>query len=208
MKIILLIALFFAVTFCSFSQTDENNKPRGILQFDHSNIVYRGVEYSFSAIAHGGYEETVVVGKNVIIKRDTSMQYAYTAVFGKSDEASIQVGARNKGKRVALGVFFFEVRDVPAPSVYIDNVRSGEIISKSMDSIQLKHPEERYLKEEFNVESWTLKIANLSLEGKGAQLSEEAKKAILKAPNESSLILEVTSSGQRKQHTGIFLIRD
>lgn len=204
MKII--IALFATLaSFGVFSQIGENQKPRGIIDYHGSNVFYRGIEYQISAIAHGVYDETILEGINADVKKDSSRQYGFTVIFGDSSIAKIGVYGKHNGRKAALSLYIFEVRDKPEPSIYLDNLKSGSSIDTTVSFIECRYPEEVNLEESFEVISWNFQIGEQHFSGDSNVISRAFKNELSLAKKNTVIIARVTIANKDEPVIGLFI---
>ncbi|MBI1837895.1 MAG: hypothetical protein HYR91_11590 [Flavobacteriia bacterium] len=175
-------------------------KPQGTVSLPDMNVVYRGYPNLIVGVA-SGYEETILNGTNISLKKGANGSYIGTPGAGR--ECSISVAGRNKAanKTVQLGKFPFRVSGLPSPQVYLGSLATGMSAGKSaiaaMTRLSAKYPPEIPLKAEFNVDTWEVTVSGAPrpASGKGPILSPEALSLLKQARPGSKIAISVKYKG-------------
>jgi len=216
--------VFFFLSFSSIAQTDtvvitsRKDVPlQAVLDIETSEVLYAGQEYVFRVTASGDYDLRLTV-KNAIVqlseesKRNTGgLTYTLTPI----DTGECMIGISNQineTRTVGLKTQFFKVINYPVPPLKIGRVRSGEIINSLLnDSTEIicSYPDKTGVYDEYEVESWTVKIGDKGFSGTGSLLTKELIQCLNHTDNEFLLlevILEQNKTGHLKSE-GVYLIR-
>ena len=127
-------------------------KPQGSIELPELNVLYRGYPNKVDPTA-SGYPTTVLTGSNCSVSKSGNL---YIAKPGKGRSAFLTVSGKTAdGKTVQLKKVEYRVSNLPDPTLYWGNAKSGKKAAKSSRILMAKYPPEIPLKAEFKVVKWT-----------------------------------------------------
>lgn len=175
-------------------------KPTGTVSLPEMNVLYRGYDNKVEGAASGFPGYSLSGGGNVSLSKSGKF---YIAKPGSGREASINIaGVAEDGSTTSLGKFQFRVRNLPKPDIIMGGARGEDgIISsgqlKVATALFARYPDDITLNANFAVTSWEIHVSssNRPVNGRGAQLSPEARRAMSNAARGDIITVSTAVSG-------------
>lgn len=194
----------------------ENFLLQAVLDIETTEILYAGQEYTFTITTSGNYDIRLTA-KNAKVQfvedsKKSTGGLIYTVTPIDTGSCSITIMNQIDEKRiVSLKMQKFNVINFPIPPIQIDSKKSGEIIDRLKDKVEItcSYPKETGIYENYEVLRWEAKIGEKTFNGKGTLLSKELINYINQANDEYmhlSIILADNKTGHLKSEA-IYLIR-
>jgi gliding motility-associated protein GldM len=193
-----------------WEKTVKIMKPQGTISLPGMNVLYRNYDNIVEGVA-SGYDETVLNGSDVSLRKSGSQYIALVSGTGRT--ASISISGRNNvtHKTESLGVFKFRVSNLPKPSLYFGTLENGASASPttagSMNALFMKYPPEIPLNVTFDVASWEMTLSNNSglskqIQGFGNKLSDPAKALLKQARPGTTITFTAKFKGRSSGFSG------
>lgn len=193
-----------------WEKTVKIMKPQGTISLPGMNVLYRNYDNIVEGVA-SGYDETVLKGSDVSLRKSGSQYIALVTGTGRT--ASISISGRNNvtQKTESLGVFKFRVSNLPKPSLYFGTLENGASASTSttgaMRALFIKYPPEIPLNVSFDVASWEVGISGpgaplRTIPGTGSKLSDQALALIKQAKPGTTITFTAKFKGRSSGFSG------
>lgn len=177
----------------------ENTILQAVVNLESSKTLYKGHSYFLNIVASSN-DDIRINAKNVKIHfeaKGSQSTGGMRCVFTPIDTGycSVTVGLiRDMNTQFSLLNQNYKVVEYPMPTVYLNNVPSGSIISSTNDILNLrcKYDPSSGVFDNFEILSWKAKLNGEVYEGTGNVLSELLTNDIQSSEFDSVLQLEVT----------------
>lgn len=214
MKYLLLLNILISIptVFAQKSKTlwvdPEGIIVKGTAAVEAVQPLFIGQEYEFTIMSNHAEFDLIIDSENLKVVLDESSKkntggliFKITPIDTGMCNIVLTLG-KNKERKANLISRNFQAVKYPMPPVFIGNIRSGEIITKIDDSMELscKYDPAYGIFDSYPIESWNAKLGNLSFSGTGTHLSKEFIEALNQVSANEVLILTVQLSKNKTKY--------
>lgn len=208
-----IIALLFLISIGLFGYSQDTRN----INDSNSSVLYRGFQNRFEIMDSSWQNSDYsleCVGCEVTLDRSNELfPNPQFTLYTKDSKQAILTYIRPDKDTIR---HIFEVRNLPAPGIYLnDNSSDSEIRKQSFDSngtISIGYPKEVTLISKFNVLAWEIQLGGRPISGYGGVLSDLATKMIQRLDNGTEITIVCTvscsSDGIQRKMAASFIIVD
>lgn len=184
-----------AVLFSTLLFSQANPSLSNLSLNADENILFRGFKNHVQIVSEDENAEYYLLGSNCTISTMQSPgvklpKNEYVVKPGKGQIATINLMKTVDGKSSVVSKHTYDVKNLPAALIFIDDIASGGNISREAVLIEAKYPKEIPLEARFDVTGWTMLIDGTIYTGNNYMVTEDVKAALKEI--ETGTIIELT----------------